>query len=152
LRKREISKLRIHFKEYDEKILRTLLVGSKSLDQLAEILPKTLLYRSLNRLENRGLITKSTLSGRIFYFATKKRPTKKLAPTEMKLFKALTREELSVRDLSERVGISVGRVYELLRRLRLKRHVKKEKKFTSYRLTDTGKSLAQSLNILNNLI
>lgn len=152
LRESEPSKLPINFKGYEEKILRSLLLGSKSLDQLVEIVPKTLLYRSLKRLENRSLITKSNPSGRIFYFTTKKRPTRKLTPIETKLFKALTREEMSVRELSERIGISVGKVYSLLRRLRLKRHVKKKKKFASYRLTDAGTSLAQSLNILNSLI
>jgi DNA-binding MarR family transcriptional regulator len=117
-----------------------------------EIVPKGSLYRSLKRLQNRNLIVKSKLTGRVFYFKTKRRATRKLSQTEMKIFKALPREGISARDLRGKVGVNLRRVYKYLRRLRYKRHVKKEEKAVFYNVTDTGRSLAQSLNVAYNLI
>lgn len=98
------------------------------------------------------MIIKSNLSGHIFYYASKKRPTRKLSPTEMRIFKALPKEGISVRELSEKVGISARRVYKYLRRLRCKRHIEKVEKTTVYKVTDTGRRLAQSLNTAYTLI
>jgi len=147
----EITKLPIQSR-YDEKILMTLLSGPKSYNELTEIVPNGSLYRSLKRLKRSDLIIKTNLSGHIFYFATKRRPTRRLSPTEMRIFKALPKEGISVRDLTEKVGISARRVYKYLRRLRHKRHVEKVEKTTFYRVTDAGRRLAQSLNAAYNLI
>ncbi len=148
----EIAKLSTHSQGYDEKILKNLLSGPKTYDDLREIVPNGSLRRSLRRLQKSNFLFKPTLNGRIFYFATKKRPTRKLSQTEMKIFKALPPEGLSTKDISEKAGISMRRVYEYLKRLKYKRHVRKEEKTAVYRLTDAGKSLAQSINLAYSLI
>jgi predicted transcriptional regulator len=148
----EIAKLSTHSQGYDEKILKNLLSGPKTYDDLREVAPNGSLRRSLRRLLKSDFLVKPTLNGRIFYLATKKRPTRKLSPIEMKIFKALPPEGLPAKDISEKVGISVKRVYKYLRRLKYKRHVRKEEKTAVYMLTDTGKSLTQSIKLAHNLI
>ena len=70
----------------------------------------------------------------------------------MRIFKALPKEGISVRDLRKKVGISVRRVYKYLRQLRYKRHVEKVKKTAVYKVTDVGRRLAQSLSTAYTLI
>lgn len=152
LTKSEVADLPIDFKGYDEKILDGLLSEPKSYNELAGIVPRGSLQRSLKRLQSRNLIAKSDLSGRVYYFKTKRRPTRKLSPTEMKIFKALPKEGISAKDLQEKVGVNIRRIYKYLRRLRYKRHVKKGEKIALYNITDAGRSLVQSLNVANNLI
>lgn len=148
----EVAKLSTHSQGYDERILKNLLSGPKTYDELREIIPNGFLRRGLRRLQKNNFLFKPTLNGRVFYFATKKRPTRKLSSTEMKVFKALSPEGLSTKDISEKAGISIRRVYEYLKRLRYKRHVRKEEKTAIYTLTDSGKSLAQSISLAYNLI
>jgi predicted transcriptional regulator len=148
----EIARLPLHSKGNEEKILITLLSGPKSYNELTKIVPNGSLYRSLKRLKRSDLIIKSNLSGHIFYYASKRRPTRRLSPTEMRIFKALPKEGISVRNLSEKVGISVRRVYKYLRRLRRKRHIEKVEKTAFYKVTDAGRHLAQPLNTAYTLI
>ncbi len=148
----EIAKLSTDTQGYDELILKTLLSGPKTYEDLREVVPNGSLRRSLRRLQKNTFVVKPTLNGRIFYYATKKRPTRKLSPTEMKIFKALPSEGLSAKDISEKVGISMRRVYKYLKQLKYKRHVRREEKTAVYRLTDAGKSLAQSIKLAYNLI
>ena len=148
----EISKLPLYSKGHEEKILRALLSGQKSYNELTEIVPNGSLYRSLKRLQRKNFIVNSSPPSRVFYFATKRRPTRNLSPTEMRIFKALPKEGISVRDLSEKVGISVRRVYKYLRRLRYKRHVEKVETTAFCKVTDAGRRLAQSLNTTHSFI
>ena len=148
----EIAKLPLHSKGYEEKILNALLSGPKPYNELTKIVPNGSLHRSLKRLQHKNFIVNSSFPSRVFYFASKRRPTRRLSPTEMKIFKALPKEGISGRDLTEKVGISVRRVYKYLKRLRYKRHVEKVKKTAIYKVTDAGKRLAQSLNTAYTLI
>jgi predicted transcriptional regulator len=148
----EITKLSTHSQGYDELILKNLLSGPKTYEDLRDVVPNGALRRILRRLQKNNFLVKPTLTGRIFYFTTKKRPTRKLSPTEMKIFKALPPEGLSAKDLSEKVGISMRRVYKYLKQLKYKRHVRKEEKTAVYKLTDAGKSLTQSIKLAYNLI
>lgn len=148
----EVMKLSTSSQGYDELLLKHLLSGPKTYEDLRDVVPNGALRRSLRRLQKNNFVVKPTLNGRIFYYATKKRPTRKLSPTEMKIFKALPSEGLSAKDLSEKVGISMRRVYKYLKQLKYKRHVRKEEKTAVYRLTDAGTSLAQSIKLAYNLI
>jgi len=150
--KSEVTKLSLNSKGYEEKILKTLLSEPKPYDDLAKIVPTNSLYRSLNRLQRQGLVAKANLSGHMFYYRTKRRPTRKLSQPELAIFTALPKEGMSVRDLSEKAGMNAGSVYKYLKRLRYKRHVRKDEKAALYELTDAGKCLAQSLNVAHNLI
>lgn len=152
LTKSEIAKLPVRFSRYDEKILKTLSSGPKSYNELAKTVPRGSLSRKLKRLQISDLVAAPKPSSRIFYYRAKRRPTRRLSPTEMKIFKALPKEGISIRDLSMKVDLSVGTIYKYLRRLRYKRHVKKGKKTILYKLTKNGSSMVQSLNIARKFI
>ena len=152
LTKSEIAKLPVGFSSSDEKILIALSSGPKSCNELAKTVPKASLTRRLKRLQVSGLVAVSTSSNHIFYFRAKNRPTRKLSPSELKIFKALPKEGISIRDLSAEVDLSVRTIYNYLKSLRYKRHVKKEKKTVLYKLTNSGSSMVQSLNVARKLI
>lgn len=148
----DLPKLILSSKEYEKDILEHLLTGSKTHKELSNIVPKNSLYRSLKTLQSMDLIVKSPQRGRIFYYATKRRPTRRLSPIESILFKALPKEGISIRDLSQKVGISIQRIYKYLKRLQYKRHVKKIKREALYNITHAGKHLLQQLKMATNLL
>jgi predicted transcriptional regulator len=150
--KTEVARFPIYSSGHEERILRELLSGPKSYDELLRKIPSRSLYRSLKKLQENKLIVKENLSGRVFYFSTKRRPTRKLSQIEMKIFKALRMKTgMTVRNLSEKVGISVRQIYKYLRYLKYKRHVRKEKVSACYKLTEMGHNLTQSLNLAHNI-
>lgn len=148
----ELDKYPLHESGHDEEVLRALYSNPHTYNELTEVIPKNSVYRSLNRLQEQGLIVKSEFSGRVVYFATKRRPTRKLSPIEAQIFKALIKEALPVKDISEKVGVSVRRVYEYLKQLRYKQHVGKEEKPILWKITEKGKVIAESLNIAYNML
>jgi predicted transcriptional regulator len=148
----DIAKLPLPSQGSDEKLLKALLAGPQTAEALRDVVPYGALRQSLQRLQKRKLLDTPTLTGRVFYYATKKRPTRKLSPTELKVFKALPPEGLSAKDLRDRVGISLRRVYTYLTRLKYKRHVRKEAKAAVYRLTEAGQRVAQAITLTSSLI
>jgi predicted transcriptional regulator len=148
----ELDKYPLHSNGNDEQVIRALYSNPQTYNELTEVIPKNAVYRSLNRLQEQGLIVKSEFSGRVVYFATKRRPTRKLSPIESQIFKALIKEALPVKDISEKVGISVRRVYEYLKQLRYKQHIAKEEKPILWKITEKGKAIAESLNLAYNML
>ncbi|MCJ7634035.1 winged helix-turn-helix domain-containing protein, partial [Candidatus Bathyarchaeota archaeon] len=152
LTKSEIARLSLNFTTHDEAILVALSSAPKSSDDLVKLAPPEVLYESLKRLLQRQLVEKPTSPSHIVYFKTKRRPTRKLSPVETQIFKSLPKEGISVKDLSRKVGVKTTQLYRYLRRLRYKKHVKKEEKFLLYNITPAGRSLVQSLNIARNIL
>ena len=148
----DIAKLSLPSQGSDEKLLKALLAGPQTYEALRDVVPHGALRQSLRRLQKKALLVTPTLTGRVFYYATKKRPTRKLSSTELKVFKALPPEGLSAKDLRDRVGISLRRVYTYLTRLKYKRHVRKETKAAVYRLTEAGQRVAQAITLTSSLI
>ncbi len=148
----ELNEFPLHSTGNDEEVLRALYSNPLTYNELTEVIPKNAVYRSLNRLQEQGLIVKSEFSGHVVYFATKRRPTRKLSPIESQIFKALIKEALPVKEISEKVGISVRRVYEYLKQLRYKQHVAKEEKPILWKITEKGKAIAESLNLAYNVL
>ena len=148
----ELNEYPLHANGHDEEVLRALYSNPHTYDELTDVIPKNAVYRSLNRLQEQDLIVKSEFSGRVVYFATKRRPTRKLSPIESQIFKALIKEALPVKDISEKVGVSVRRVYDYLKQLSYKQHVAKEEKPILWKITEKGKEIAESLNIAYNML
>jgi len=137
---------------YEEIVLKKLKDGPKSYADLAESLTQKSLSRSLKRLTENGLVTKSKTSEYVFYFRTKKVPKKPFSPTEKKVYEAIPEVGISSGELSERVGINLRRTYKYLRRLRKKRLVFTRKKPRTYELTASGMELANLLEETANLV
>jgi len=151
LTKSEI-KLPADFNVEDEDVLNALSFGTKSYSELVNQIPKGRINLSLKRLQENNLIVKIGTSGNLLYFKTKRRPTRKLSPIELKIFSSLTKDGTTIKDLSKNLGLDFNQLSQNLRLLGYKRHVKTEEQPILYDLTNEGKSLMMSLNIAKKLI
>jgi len=130
---------------YEEIVLKKLEGGPKSYADLVASVTQKSLSRSLKRLTENGLVTKSKTSDYVFYLKTKKVPKKAFSPTEKKVYETIPEVGISARDLSKRTSINLRRTYKYLRRLRKKRLVFTRKKPKTYELTPYGIELANFL-------
>lgn len=133
-----------HSRCYEEKLLKELEDGPKSHSDLARSVTPKSLSRSLKRLIENGLATRSKTPDYVFYFRTKKVPKKAFSPTE-KIYEIIPEVGISARELSKEVGINLRRTYKYLRRLRKRRLVFIRKKPRTYELTASGMELANFL-------
>jgi len=131
---------------YEEKLLKKLKDGPKFHADLANssVTPKSL-SRSLRRLIENGLATKSKTPDYVFYFRTKKVPKRAFSPTEKKIYEIIPDVGISARELSKEIGINLRRTYKYLRRLRKRRLVFTRKKPRTYELTASGMELTNFL-------
>ncbi len=134
-----------HSRCYEEIVLKKLKQGPKSYTELSEYLTQKSLSRTLKRLLETGLITRSTTSEYVFYFKTKKMPKKPFSPTEKRVYTGIPDVGTSAREISNTVGINIRRTYKHLRNLRRRRLVFRRKKPRTYKLTLNGIKLADFL-------
>ena len=141
-----------HSRCYEEIVLKKLKAGPKTYADLVESLTQKSLSRSLKRLTENGLVTKSKNPNYVFYFRTKKVPKKTFSPTEKKVYETIPEVGTSARELSKKVGINLRRTYKYLRKLRKRRLVFTRKKPRTYELTPSGMELANFLEETANLV
>jgi len=141
-----------HSRCYEEIVLKKLKDEPKTYADLVESLTQKSLSRSLKRLIENGLVTKSKNPEYVFYFRTKKVPKKPFSPTEKKVYEAIPEAGISARELSKKVSINLRRIYKYLRRLRKKRLVFTRKRLRTYELTSSGMELANFLEETANLV
>jgi predicted transcriptional regulator len=134
-----------HSRCYEEIVLKKLKQGPKTYIELSESLTQKSLSRTLKRLLETGLITRTATSEYIFYFKTKKIPKKPFSPTEKRVYTNIPAVGTSARELSNTVGINIRRTYKHLRNLRRRRLVFRRKKPRTYKLTPHGINLADFL-------
>jgi predicted transcriptional regulator len=141
-----------HSRCYEEILLKKLKDGPKSNADLVKSVSQKSLSRSLKRLTENGLVTKSKTPSYVFYFRTKKVPKKPFSPTEKKVYEIIPEVGISSHELSEKAGINIRRTYKYLRRLRKRRLVFTRKKPRTYELTPSGMELANFLEETVNLV
>ncbi len=141
-----------HSRCYEEIVLKKLKDGPKTYANLVDLLTQRSLSRSLKRLIENGLVTKSKIPDYVFYFKTKKVPKKPFSPTEKKIYEAISEVGTSARELSDKVDINLRRTYKYLRRLRKRRLVFTRKKPKTYELTPSGTELTDFLEETTNLV
>ncbi|MDQ1280980.1 MAG: Helix-turn-helix transcriptional regulator [Thermoproteota archaeon] len=137
---------------YEEAILRMLVRKNRTHEDLTQAVPRRVLPRILSRLQAKELVVRSSPSGRVFFFAAKRRPTRRLSPTESKIFYALPKTGISAGELSKKIGINVRGTYRYLRRLRFKRHALKKNVDATFAITQKGTQLAEALDVVTNII
>jgi DNA-binding CsgD family transcriptional regulator len=128
----------------DEKVVQLLAQGAKTLDELNKEIPRNELMRALEHLRIRGVVEK-TSGNQVLYFATKRRPTRRLAPTELAIFKSLPKQGISPQELSKKLDLTLPSVYRYLRLLRYKRHAIRRKQAMTFQLTPIGLQIADAL-------
>lgn len=141
-----------HSRCHEEKVLDKLKEGPKTFADLAGALSQKSLSRSLKRLAQDDLITKSKTSAHVFYHRTKKVPKKPFSPTERKIYESIPEVGISASELSKKVGINLRRTYKYLRRLRRRRLAFTRKKPRTYELTPSGSELASFLEETKRLV
>ncbi len=141
-----------HSRCHEEKVLEKLKGGPKTVADLAGVLSQRSLSRSLKRLAENDLVTKSKTSAHVFYHRTKKVPKKPFSPTEKKIYESIPKVGISAHELSKKVGINLRRTYKYLRRLRRRRLAFTRKKLRTYELTPSGMKLAGFLEETRKLV
>lgn len=140
------SALPKHSSCYEESILRELLHGTRTYEELAKFAPS--LPRVIRRLQEEGLIAKKQFFDYVFYFKTKRNFDGKLSPTEKRVLDTIPEEGVSARKISKSVGITLRRTCKYLRRLREKQLVSTKNMPQTYELTKLGKEVASFLDEL----
>jgi len=160
----EINKLIKNFEEisqifpahsecYEETIISILMGRPKTYEELKQFIPSKSVARVLQRLSAAKLIKTPEERDYVYYFRTKRDPTKlKLSPTEEKVYGNIPSEGIPAGTLADRTGISLRRTYKYLRRLRRKKLVFTRKKPKTYALTSEGFRTAIGLSKIRKLV
>jgi predicted transcriptional regulator len=141
-----------HSECYEEKLLAMLSKEPKTYDDMKTMVPARSLPRILSRLERALFVETSTDRDYIFFFRTKREPSKsEFSQTEKRVYEGIPSGGISARKLAEKAGISLRRTYKHLRRLKGKKMVFVRRKPISYSLTPKGTRMATMLELLRNL-
>jgi predicted transcriptional regulator len=142
-----------HSECYEETLLRALLSGPKTFEDINGYVPPKIVSRILKRVKAAGLIDTPKDRDYIFFFKSKRNPKKEiLATTESKVYKAIADEGISAKKLAQATGLSLRRTYKYLRGLKGKKLVFVRKTPKTYMLTEKGERVAWLLNELHKIV
>ena len=142
-----------HSECYEETLLRALLSGPKTFEDIETVISPKIASRILKRLREVGLIETPEERDYIFFFKSKRDPSKEtFTDTERKVYDALPNEGISAGKLSKETGLSMRRTYKYLRGLKGKKLVFIRKTPKAYGLTCKGEMLASVLEGLEQIV
>jgi DNA-binding HxlR family transcriptional regulator len=142
-----------HSECYEETLLRSLLTGPKTFEDIEAIISPTVASRILKRLKEVGLIETPEERDYIFFFRSKRDPNKEtFIETERKLYDAMPNEGISAGRLSKETGLSMRLTYKYLRGLKGKKLVFIRRNPKAYGLTCKGQMLASVLEELKEIV
>jgi predicted transcriptional regulator len=142
-----------HSECYEEDILKNLLTGPKTFEEIKGLIPEKIVSRILNRLKTVGLIETPEERDYIFFFRSKRDSNKEtLTTTEELVYRSIPDEGISAKNLAEKASLSLRRTYKYLRGLKGKKLVFARKIPKTYELTEKGERLAWMLSELNKLV
>jgi predicted transcriptional regulator len=142
-----------HSECYEENILKALLTGPRTFEEIEALVSSKIVSRILKRLKIVGLIETPEERDYIFFFKSKRDPTKEnLSATENKVYSNIDDEGISAKKIAAKTNLSLRRTYKYLRGLKGKKLVFTRKTPKSYALTEAGERLAWLLNELHALV
>ncbi|MGD6933361.1 MAG: winged helix-turn-helix domain-containing protein [Candidatus Bathyarchaeia archaeon] len=142
-----------HSECYEETLLRALMAGPKTFEDIQELISPKITSRILKRLRAADLIETPKERDYIFFFKSRRDPNKEtLTPTEKRVYEAISLEGTSAGKLAKETGLSVRRTYKYLRGLKGKKLIFMRKAPKMYGLTDKGEKLASVLDGLHMLV
>ncbi len=142
-----------HSECHEENILKALLTGPKSFEDVKGFVPSKIVSRILKRLKNVGLIETPQERDYIFFFRSKRDQTKEtLTTTECKVYSDIPDDGISAKKLAQKTSLSLRRTYKYLRGLKGKKLIFSRKTPKTYALTEKGERLAWLLNELHKLV
>jgi predicted transcriptional regulator len=142
-----------HSECYEENILKALLDGPKSFEDVKGFVPSKIASRVLKRLKTVGLIDTPKDRDYIFFFKSKRDHTKEqLTATEGKVYANLSEDGVSAKKLAQKCELSLRRTYKYLRGLKGKKLVFARKTPKTYELTEKGERIAWLLSEMHRLV
>lgn len=142
-----------HSECYEENILKELLSGPKTFEEVKGFVPTKIVSRVLKRLKTTGLIETPDDRDYIFFFRSKRDQTKEaLTATETKVYGNIPEDGVSAKRLAQKTGLSLRRTYKYLRGLKGKKLIFARKTLKTYGLTEKGERLAWLLNEVKKLV
>jgi predicted transcriptional regulator len=134
---------------YEETLLQSLLSGPKTFDDIEALISPKSTSRTLNRLRSVGLLETPIERDYIFFFKSKRDPTKEnLALSTLKIYNSLTDDGVPAGKLAKDTGLSMRRTYKCLRALKGKKLIFFRRTPKVYALTGKGEKLALVLQEL----
>jgi DNA-binding HxlR family transcriptional regulator/predicted transcriptional regulator len=142
-----------HSECYEETILRMLLPGPKSFEEIENIVSPKIVSRILKRLKISDLIETPEERDYIFFFKSKRDLTKEtLKPTEKRVYTNIADEGISAKKLAQKTALSPRRTYKYLRGLKGKKLIFARKTPKTYALTEKGERVAWLLDEVYKLV
>lgn len=142
-----------HSECHEEQLIQALLDGPKTFEDVQTVVSPKIASRILKRLKKADLIDTPDERDYVFFFKSKRDPSKEeFTETERKLYDSIPEEGISAGKLSKIADLSIRRTYKYLRGLKGKKLVFIRKTPKVYGLTCKGTMLASVLDGLHEVI
>jgi DNA-binding HxlR family transcriptional regulator/predicted transcriptional regulator len=142
-----------HSECYEETLLQSLLPGPKTFEEIGALISPKIASRILKRLRAVGLLETPMERDYIFFFKSKRNPSKEtFTTTERRIYDAIPNEGISAGKLVKETGLSMRRTYKYLRGLKGKKLVFLRRTPKAYGLTCKGEMLASVLKGLQDVV
>jgi len=138
-----VSLLPAHSECHEETVLKALLTGPKTFDDINGLVSQKIVSRILRRLEKVGLVETPRERAYIFFFRSKRdAANEKLSSIESRVYNNISGEGISVQKLAEKTGFVMRTIYKGLRGLKGKKLIFTREMIKTYSLTAKGEKLA----------
>ena len=142
-----------HSECYEETILQSLLTGPKTFEDIEALISPKITSRILKRLRSTGLIATPEERDYIFFFKSKRDPSKEtFTISERNIYNSISDEGISAGKLAKETGLSMRRIYKYLRGLKGKKLIFIRRTPKAYELTTRGEKLAKVLQELQQIV
>jgi predicted transcriptional regulator len=142
-----------HSECYEENILRALLSGPKTFEDVKGYIPSKIASRILKRIKAANLIQTPDDRDYIFFFRSRRDSDKEtFTETEEKVYLNIPEEGISAKRLAQKISISLRRTYKYLRGLKGKKLVFARKTPKTYALTEKGERFAWLIDELYKIV
>jgi DNA-binding transcriptional ArsR family regulator len=148
-----VNFLPAHSECYEETVLKALLSGCKTFEDMNGIVSQKIVSRILRRLKTVDLVETPRERAFIFFFRSKRDPAKEtFSSNESKVYNDISDKGISAQKLAEKIGLTARTTYKHLRGLKGKKLVYTRKMPKAYCLTAKGEKLALLLDELYTLV
>jgi predicted transcriptional regulator len=148
-----VDDLPAHSECYEETLIDAMFSGPKTFEDMATFVSPKVASRILKRLKTSGFVDTPEERDYIFFFRSKRDPSKEsFSQTEKKVYISIPENGISARRLAEKTNISLRRTYKYLRGLKGKKLVFTRKTPKVYHLTQKGEKLAQLISGLQSVV
>ncbi len=138
---------------HEETLLKALLSGPKTFEDINGVISRKLVSRILRRLKTVDMIETPRERDYIFFFKSKRDPAKEtLSSTEIKIYHYVPDKGISAQKLAEKTGLTKRSTYKYLKGLKGKKLLFIRKTPKTYSLTAKGEKLALFLVKLYTLV